>query len=141
MTTAAPLRSADTRKKLAGVIEKSFDARPMPSGDITQGEVNRRVDLAKEIFDALFNECHWTEQRIMDHLPTFLVRGLDGEEPIPEWAKRKVDDDESAMWGAEAAGRVEKERRLSALAGGNKFVEHEAGQGGPTILVPEGYEK
>lgn len=127
MSELGSLNTVETQAKVVAVIEASFEARPMPSGVITRREVTRRVELAKEIFRVLLAECLWSEQRILDHLPAFLVRGLDGDDPIPQWAKRKVGDSESASWGAEAAGRVEHERRLSALA--------KAGEE-PLIIVP-----
>jgi hypothetical protein len=116
MADFASLNAGTTHDKVVAVIERSFEARPMPSGVITRAEVGRRVELAKDIFRDLHADCGWSEQRILDHLLAFLVRGLDGEEPIPPWAARKVGDSESAMWGAEAAGRVAVERRLSALS-------------------------
>lgn len=116
MNQLGTLTTAATQERIASIIERSFDTRPMPSGDVTQREVDRRVDIAKSTFVVLLNECGWSEQRILDHLPAFLARALDGEEAIPEWAQRRVGDDETAGWGAEAAGRVESERRLSALA-------------------------
>jgi hypothetical protein len=127
MSELGPLETKETQEKVATIIEGSFETRPMPSGNITRAEVDRRVEMAKEVFRVLHAECKWSEQRIMDHLPAFLVRGLDGEEPIPDWAQRRIEDTESAMWGAEAAGRVEPERRLSALA--------KAGDE-PLIIVP-----
>lgn len=109
------ISNKETLERIAVVIEESFDSRPMPSGNITQREVTRRVDMATDIVSTLVHESRWTEQRALDHLAAFLARGLDGSEPIPEWAKIAIVDG-SAMWGVEAAGRVEKERRLSALA-------------------------
>ena len=124
MSELGTLETKETQAKVSAVIETSFNVRPMPSGNVTRQEVNRRVEMAKDIFRTLHSECKWSEQRILDHLPSFLVRGLDNEEPIPDWAKRKIDDTESAMWGAEAAGRVKPERRLSALskAGGEPLI-------------------
>ena len=116
MADFASLNAGTTHDKVVAVIERSFEARPMPSGVITRGEIKRRVEIAKDIFRELHADCHWSEARILDHLPAFLVRALDGEEAIPPWAARRVGDDESAMWGSEAAGRVAAERRLSALS-------------------------
>jgi hypothetical protein len=123
------LADAETQQRVSEIIEDSFDTRPMPSGNVTRGEVQRRVEMAKDIYTTLLNECLWSEQRILDHLPAFLARGLDGSEAIPDWAKLKISETESAMWGAEAAGRVEPERRLSALS----KSKHE-----PLIIVPGG---
>lgn len=128
MVRFGTLQTLQTQSRISGIVEDSFKARPMPSGNVTLREVQRRVNMAKDTFLALLNECGWSEQRILDHLPAFLCRGLDGEAPIPEWAKRRVGDTESASWGAEAAGRVQSERRLSALAAG--------GTDGPRIIVP-----
>lgn len=123
------LADIKTQRRVSEIIERSFETRPMPSGEITQGEVRRRVEMAKHIYTTLLNDCLWTEQRILDHLPAFLARGLDGLEAIPDWAKLRISDTESAMWGAEAAGYVEPENRLSALA----KSKHE-----PLIIVPGG---
>lgn len=128
-----PLTTKDTQEKVATIIESSFDTRPMPSGNVTQREVDSRVALAREIFRVLWNDYRWSEQRIVDHLPQFIVRGLDGEDPIPDWV-RVEGDSGSAMWGAEAAGRVESERRLSALAKTGDAPPGDA----PLIIIPGG---
>jgi hypothetical protein len=104
----------DTENRMAAIIEESFNTRPMPSGVITRGEVIRRVEMAKEVFLTLVNESKWSAQRALDHLPQFLTRGIDGSEPIPEWAKIAACG--NSMWGVEAAARVVPELRLSALA-------------------------
>lgn len=128
MVQFGSLQTPRTQERISFVVEDSFETRPMPSGNVTLREVKRRVDMAKDVFLVLLNECGWSEQRILDHLPAFLTRGLDGQEPLPGWARRRVGDTESASWGAEAAGRVQSERRLSALAAG--------GTDGPRIIVP-----
>ena len=113
------LLSQDVQEKISLTVEASFITRPMPSGRITRAEIVRRVDVAKQTFRVLRAEFGWSEQRALDHLPRFLARFLDGQHPIPGWV-RKMQDSESAMWGAEAAKKVMKERRLSALAKGSK---------------------
>lgn len=128
MVQFGTLQTPRTQERISQIVEGSFESRPMPSGNITLGEVQRRVGIAKDTFLVLLNDCGWSEQRILDHLPAFLSRGLDGQEPIPQWAQRRVGDTESASWGAEAAGNVQSERRLSALAAG--------GTDGPRIIVP-----
>jgi hypothetical protein len=128
-----PLTTKDTQAKVAAIIDDTFDSRPMPSGNITQREVNSRVTLARELFRVLWADFKWSEQRILDHLPAFIVRGLDGEEPIPEWVKVEGDSG-AATWGVEAAGRVEKERRLSALAKTGDAPTTDA----PLIIMPGG---
>lgn len=110
------LLTESTQLKLATIIEDSFDTRPMPSGVITRAEVDHRVSIAKDVYQVLLNESRWSEQRILDHMPVFLTRALDGEEPLPDWAKVREGDNGSAMWGSEVAGQVEQDRRLSALA-------------------------
>ena len=110
------LRQYETQQRITTIIEQSFDTRPMPSGTITGREVKRRVDLARDIYLVLLNDCLWSEPRILDHLPAFIARALDGEEPIPDWAKKKEGDSGSRMWGVESAGKVESERRLTALS-------------------------
>lgn len=127
MHQSSLLNNRETQARVTTIVEDSFEARPMPSGKVTLREVRRRVAIAKDTFLSLLNECGWSEQRALDHLPAFLVRGLDGLDPLPDWARRRMGDDEHVGWGAEAAGTVESERRLSALAAGN---------GGPTVVVP-----
>lgn len=122
------LNTRETLARVTAVIEDSFRTRPMPSGAPTLREVNRRVDLAKGIYLQLYNECKWTDQRILDHLPAFLANGLDGLDPIPEWAQSNASETESAMWGTEAAGKVKADSRLSALAKTSKTE--------PLIIVP-----
>jgi len=130
MSATSSNMSTETLTAITNVIEASFDSRPMPSGNITRREVLRRVELAKDVYLTLVNESGWTGQRALDHLPAFLVRGLDGLEPIPDWAKIMIGADGSAMWGAEAAGRVERERRLSALS--------RSGESSPIIIPGRG---
>lgn len=130
-----PLETQETMAKVVAIIEDSFDTRPMPSGSITRSEIDSRTMLAKEIFRVLWNEMRWSEIRILDHLPAFIARGLDGDEPIPSWVT-KQGETESASWGAEAAGRVEKERRLSALA----TSQDVAMPSEPMIIIPGGYD-
>jgi hypothetical protein len=102
--------------RLSSIVADSFRTRPMPSGEPTDKEVKDRMTICLTCFVVLLEEAGWTSQRVLDHLPSFLARALDGQEPIPTWARRKMTDSETTMWGADAAGKVESERRLSALA-------------------------
>ena len=128
------LEHKGTQERVAKIIEDSFDARPMPSGNITKTEVRRRAYIAKEIFDVLYGDLRWSEQRIIDHLLVFLCRALDGVEPIPDWAKT-MSDTGSVMWGVEASGRVEKESRLSALSKKENLTATDL----PLIIIPGGH--
>jgi len=121
--------------RMTNIVMDSFRTRPMPLSGITERESSRRVQLAEEIFSTMYNEVKWSQERILDHLPAFLARVLDGQDPIPSWAKEELGDSGSSMWGKEAAGRVSAERRLSALAtvGGSPRGEK------PLIIVPGGH--
>lgn len=126
--------AADVVDELAArAVEESFRTRPMPSGVVTQREVVRRVEIVQKIFRTLQHDAGWSEQRICDHLPAFLARALDGMDPVPAWAQRRMGENESVMWGSEAAGRVEPERRLSALS--------KAGDGPSLVVVPKGAKR
>lgn len=101
--------------QLTEIVMQSFMKRPMPSGVITKGEVNRRIDMLSNIWETLYNDAGWSQQRIVDHMLQFLVRRIDGL-GLPAEALRKAGDDESAMWSPETSTKVESERRMSALA-------------------------
>lgn len=133
MKTQEVLAADVIDEQAARAVEESFRTRPMPSGQITAREIVRRVELVKEIFAVLQNEAGWSEQRIVDHLPAFLARGLDGLDSVPAWAQRRMGEGESVMWGSEAAGRVEPESRLSALS--------KVGDGRPLVVVPKGAKR
>lgn len=123
-------------ERLTEIVMDTFQARPMPLGLITKNECERRASFALALYDALLNEMRWSAERILDHMPSFLVRRLDGQD-LPGWATHKDGDAGSAMWGSEAAGRTTPERRLSALAR-IRFREHRVGVDGPIILIPKG---
>ena len=116
-TTAKELlRDPEISGKLSAIVAASFDTRPMPiSEEPTDKEVKDRMTICLICFVVMLEEAGWTAQRVIDHLPKFLTRALDGQEPIPAEMRRRAKDDETAMWGVESAGRVESERRLSAL--------------------------
>jgi hypothetical protein len=113
------LEKPHVQKKIAGIIEKSFDVRPMPSGNITQNEVDRRVSFAKETYKILWNDYRWSHQRIMDHLFKFLVMTIDGED-LP--VEKVEGEDGSTMWGVDAAQKVEAESRLSAIPKEDRLI-------------------
>ncbi len=71
-------------RELTRVIEASFQARPMPSGKITQAEVKRRFEILSRIFEALRSDMKWGIERILDKLPEYLGCELDGADWKPD---------------------------------------------------------
>lgn len=110
-----PLSHEDS---MVQIVMASFEKRPMPSGKLPVREINRRTDMAIQIWETLFNDAKWSQSRILDHMLQFLIRRIDGQ-GLPAEALRKVRDDESAMWSPETSTKVEGEGRLSALAAKN----------------------
>lgn len=54
------------------------------AGRITRDEIKRRGKLCLKIFVALRGDLKWTIERILDHLPQYLRKELDGESWEPE---------------------------------------------------------
>lgn len=51
---------------------------------ITAGEIKRRTEMCLAIFKVLRGDLKWTVERILDFLPTYLRKQLDGAPWEPE---------------------------------------------------------
>lgn len=107
-------KSGQIKKRIVNIVMDSFRTRPMPSGCITENECKHRIELATEIWNQLWDDARWGDERILDNLPRYLAMKIDGDELPPETNKQA--DYESVMWGVEQAGKVEPDKRLSALS-------------------------
>lgn len=109
----------DVRSKIVDVVLSTFNSRPMPSGNITEKELQDRLDVAVEIWNHLYGECRWSREMAIDHIPMFLIMCIDGarvSDAVPEPAPKEELREGSTMWAPEKLNDTEPERRLSALA-------------------------
>ena len=92
--------------------------RPMPSGNMTKGELERRMEVTIEIWNHCHGELGWSWRRTLDHVESFLTKVIDGAreyDAMPDLIKG-IETEKSVMWGAQQLREIEAERRLSALA-------------------------
>lgn len=101
----------------------SFQLRPMPSGVMTEHEAERRVELCGEIWNVLFGELNWTQDKALDHMGQFLIALLDGKK-LSDYTEVLVPAGREghSMWAPEKLQDIEPERRLSALAGSDPVI-------------------
>ena len=85
-TLLSLFNSKETIGKLVLGCEKalrhSFDVRPMR--EITAFEKKRRASLAIEIARQLRGDCKWGVDKIVSHLPQYLVAEIDNVSWKPE---------------------------------------------------------
>ncbi len=55
----SPQEYEDTVRRLTEIAYGSFSTRPMPSGNITEAECTRRVEICTEIWNTLYGELRW----------------------------------------------------------------------------------
>jgi hypothetical protein len=109
----------EVRTKLTEVVMETFRLRPMPSGHITEGELQRRLDVTVKIWNHLFGEYRWSKDRALDHILKVMVAVIDGArltDNLPEPEVGEAARDGSTMWAPGQLQEIEAERRLSALA-------------------------
>lgn len=112
---------ADVRERLVDVVMRTFVLRPMPMGNITERELEDRLEVTIEVWNHLFGECRWSRERSLDYVLPLVLKCIDGARlhqvaPEPE-AGQVAGREGSTMWTPENADKLEPERRLSALAG------------------------
>lgn len=112
----------DVRERLVDVVMRTFVLRPMPLGTITERELSDRLEVTVEVWNHLFGECRWSRERALDYVLPLVLKCIDGahlHQVAPEPVADQVAGREGhTMWSPEDTDKLEAERRLSALAGG-----------------------
>lgn len=116
--TLSDQRLEEVRSNLVAIVMRSFELRPMPSGRITEGETQRRLDLTIEIWNHCRDQLQWSQLRIFDHLLAYVLQCIDGARLNAVVSDDKPIRDGSTMWAPEAIKKnnCQPERRLSALS-------------------------
>jgi len=113
----------EVRAKITDTVMETFRLRPMPSGNITEKELQDRLDVTVEIWNHLYGVCRWSRDRAMDHLQPLLLACIDGanlQDQLPE-PEEEIREG-TVGWAPEVIQKAEAERRLSALAVGEGHV-------------------
>lgn len=59
-------------------LRESFQQRPLRGGQVTAAEKKHRATLCIEIARVLRGDCKWSVDRVVDHLPKYLLQAIDG---------------------------------------------------------------
>ena len=106
-------------QSITEIVSHSFYLRPMPSGNLSESECTRRVEICGEIWNTISGELLWEPERTIDHMTRFLVAILDGKklsDYSDELDTMQTPGVVSAMWAPKSLLALEPEQRLSALA-------------------------
>lgn len=116
----------EVRERLVDVVMRTFVLRPMPLGTITERELEDRLEVTVEVWNHLYGECRWSRERALDQVLPLVLKCIDGarlHQVAPEPEPDQVAGREgSTMWSPQDTDKLEAERRLSALAGGEGVV-------------------
>lgn len=102
--------------RMADIVLRTFELRPMPSGKITEQELTDRKDLAVEMWNDLYGKQGFSKDRTLDVMLRSMIVVIDGAKKHEAIKEHMEDQSDCVMWSPDKENDIEAERRLSALA-------------------------
>ena len=102
--------------RMSDIVLKTFELRPMPSGKITEKELEDRKDLAVEMWNDLYGKQGFSKERTLDVMLRAMIVVMDGAKKHEAINEHMEEQSDCVMWSPEKENEIEAERRLSALA-------------------------